>query len=80
MLEVEATGDAIHIEQFSHQVETWLATALHAGQVHLAQGHTAGRDELFAKGAAAAHPVPGTAQIGEQALLLALGEISPAPA
>ena len=61
MLEVEATGHPIHIQQFTHQIQPWLLAALHGGQVHLAQGDAARRDEflaeysaLFARGLAAA--------------------------
>ena len=41
-LKVETAGHPVHIKQFTRQVETGAAAALHRGQVDLPQGDTAG--------------------------------------
>ena len=78
MLEVEAAGDAIHIEQLPHQVQPRHPAALHGGQVHLPKGHPAGGHKFLAEGAAAGHRIAAAAQGLDQPLLLALGQIGPA--
>jgi hypothetical protein len=57
MLEVEATGDAIHIEQFTHQVKAGAKATFHRGQVHFTEGYAARCHEFLPEGTAAAHPV-----------------------
>ena len=55
MLEVEATGDAINIQQLTGEIEAAHQAALHRRQVHLAEFHAAGSDEFLAKWATATH-------------------------
>ena len=52
-LKVESTGDTIHIQQLTGDIEPWTTTTFHRGQIHLAKGHSASSDELLTKWAPA---------------------------
>ena len=52
-LEVESTGDTIHIQQLTGHIEPWTAMTFHRGQIHLAQGDSTSSDELLTKWAPA---------------------------
>ena len=50
MLEVEATGDTIHVEQFTGKVKTGTDPAFHRGQIDLSQINTSGGDKFLSEG------------------------------
>ena len=78
MLEIEAAGHAVHIEEFAHQEQPSLAAALHGGQVHLPEGHTTSRHKLLPEGSTTGNGVAALAQGLHQAPLVAAAEVGPA--
>ena len=78
MLEVEATGDAIDIEDLAHQMETPATAALQPGGIHLLEGNAAGGDEFLPEGPAAGDGVGAGPQRLLQGLAAAAVEIGPA--
>ena len=78
MLEVEAAGDTIDIEQLPNEMQAGHLTAFHRGQVHFTQGYATGGDELLAEGSPPGHGVAAGAQGGDQGPLLASWPIGPA--
>ena len=62
MLKVEPPRHPVHIQEFTHQIQTGLLAALHRRQVHLTKRNAPCRHEFLAEGAPPGNGQPGITQ------------------